>query len=148
MTALSANDRLTVEQFSTGPYPPIPLTASTKIVGGVMVMVVAGTGTALNAADTASGLLMGISTQLVDTSLGHTKCPYKRGRFWFVNDGTITAAMIGKQAEVLDNQTVTQPGGGTNHVFAGEILDLQTINGVSQVLLDMMGGKIGTIGAV
>lgn len=136
-------DRLTREQFSVGPYPGIALTASTKIPAGVIVMVVSGTGTALNGADTASGICMGISTQLVDTALGHTKCFYKRGRFWLNNDGNITAAMIGQQCTILDNQTVSTAATTTNDVIAGEILDVQTIDGVAQVLVDMMGSKIG-----
>lgn len=143
MTATTV-DRLTREQFSVGPFPAIPLTASTKIPAGVIVMVVSGTGTALNGADTASGVAMGVSTQLVDTALGHTKCPYKRGRFWFNINGTdITAANIGQQATIFDNQTVSLAAVTTNDVIAGEILDVQTIDGVSQALIDMMGSKIG-----
>lgn len=143
MTALANNDRITVESFSSGIPTMIPLTAATKIPGGVIVMVVGGTGTALNGADTAGGICMGISTQAVDTALGHTKCPVKRGRFWFNNDGNITAANIGQQATILDNQTVSLAAVTTNDVIAGEILDVATINGVSQVHVDMMGTKIG-----
>lgn len=143
MTALANNDRLTVEAWSAGIVANIPLTASTKIPGGVIVMVVGGTGTALNGADTASGICMGISTQAVDTALGHTKCPVKRGVFWFNNDGNISAANIGQQATILDNQTVSLASVTTNDVIAGEIMDVGTINGVSQVLVDMRGSKIG-----
>lgn len=144
MTALTANDRITVEAFSAGIVADIPLTASTKIVGGVIVMVVSGTGTALNGADTANGICMGISTQLVDTALGHTKCPVKRGAFWFAINGTdITAANIGQQATIFDNQTVSLAAVTTNDVIAGEILDVATINGISQALIDMRGTKIG-----
>ena len=144
MTALANNDRLTVEAWSSGIVANIPLTASTKIPGGVMVMVVAGTGTALNGADTANGVCMGISTQAVDTALGHTKCPVKRGVFWFAINGTdITAANIGQQATIFDNQTVSLAAVTTNDVIAGEIMDVQTINGISQALIDMRGSKIG-----
>lgn len=143
MTALTANDRITVESWSAGIVANIPLTASTKIVGGVIVMVVSGTGTALNGADTANGVCMGISTQLVDTALGHTKCPVKRGCFWFNNNGNITAANIGQQCTIVDNQTVGLAADTTNDVIAGEIMDVGTINGVSQVLVDMRGSKIG-----
>lgn len=142
MANLTANDRFTVEEWSI-PQRPIPLTAATKIVGGVIVSVVSGTGTAVNGGDTANGLCMGVSTQLVDTALGHTVCPVKRGRFWFDNDGNITAANIGQQATILDNHTVSLASVTTNDVIAGEILALDTINGVSQVLVDMMGTKLG-----
>lgn len=142
MTA-TAIDRMTRESWSSGIVASIPLTAATKIPAGVIVMVVAGTGTALNGADTASGICMGISTQLVDTALGHTKCPVKRGAFWLNNDGTITAADIGGQCTILDNQTVSKAATTTNDVIAGEILELATVDGVSQVLVDMRGSKIG-----
>ena len=143
MTALTTNDRITVESFSSGIPAMIPLAASTKIVGGVMVMVIAGTGAALNGADTANGICMGWSTQLVDTALGHTKCPVKRGRAWWNNNGNITAANIGQQCTIVDNQTVGLAADTTNDVIAGEILDVATVNGVSQVLVDMMGTKLG-----
>lgn len=140
MTATTA-DRNTVEVWNFGQIVPIPLTASTKIPGGVIVMVVSGTGTALNGADTANGVVMGVSTQTVDTALGHTKCPVRRGRFWFGNDGNVTAAMIGQIATVLDNQTVSTAATTTNDVPAGQILAVDATLGV---LVDMAGGKIGT----
>lgn len=140
MTATTA-DRNTVEVWSFGQLPPIPLTASTRIPGGVMVMVISGTGTALNAADTANGVVMGVSTQLVDTALGHTKCPVRRGRFWFANDGTITAANIGQIATVLDNQTVSLAATTTNDIPAGQIVGVDATLGVC---IDMAGGKVGT----
>jgi hypothetical protein len=137
-------DRLTREQWSAGIVAAIPLTASTKIPAGVIVMVIGGTGTALNGADTASGICMGISTQLVDTALGHTKCPVKRGCFWFAINGTdITAANIGQQATIFDNQTVSLASVTTNDVIAGEIMEVATIDGVSSALIDMRGSKIG-----
>ena len=140
MTATTV-DRNTVEVWNDGQIIPIPLTAATKIPLGVIVMVVSGTGTALNGADTANGIVMGVSTQLVDTTLGHTKCPVKRGRFWFANDGTITAANIGQVATVLDNQTVSLAATTTNDVPAGIILGVDATLGVC---LEMSGGKIGT----
>jgi len=133
-------DRNTKESWNDGVVALIPLTASTKIPKGVMVMVVSGTGTALNGADTANGLVMGISTQLVDTALGHTSCPVMRGRFWFANDGTITAANVGQQATILDNQTVSLAATTTNDVVAGLILQVDSVDGV---LIDMTGSKIG-----
>jgi hypothetical protein len=133
-------DRNTKESWNDGLIAPIPLTASTKIPKGVMVMVVSGTGTALNGADTANGLVMGISTQLVDTALGHTVCPVMRGRFWFANNGNILAANIGQQATIVDNQTVGLAADTTNDVVAGVILAVDSVDGV---LIDMTGSKIG-----
>lgn len=139
MTA-TTTDRNTKESWNAGLIMPIPLTASTKIPAGVIVMVVAGTGTALNGADTASGLCMGISTQLVDTVLGHTVCPVRRGAFWFANNGNITAANIGQQCTIVDNQTVGLAADTTNDVIAGEILAVDSVDGV---LVDMSGRKVG-----
>lgn len=136
----TTTDRNTKESWNDGVVAAIPLTAATKIPKGVMVMVVSGTGTALNGADTASGLVMGISTQLVDTTLGHTVCLVMRGRFWFGNDGNITAANIGQQATILDNQTVSTAATTTNDVVAGVILQVDSVDGV---LIDMTGSKIG-----
>lgn len=140
MTA-TTKDRTTVEVWNFGQIPPVPLTAATAIPNGVMVMVIAGTGTALNAADTANGIVLGVSTQAVDTTLGHTKCPIKKGRFWFANDGTITAADIGGVATVLDNQTVSKAATTTNDVPAGIIIGVDATLGVC---IDMAGGKVGT----
>jgi hypothetical protein len=141
MTATTV-DRSTKESWSDGMIWPIPLTASTKIPRGVIVMVISGTGTALNGADTANGIVMGISTQLVDTVLGHTVCPVKKGRFWFANDGTVLAANIGQQATVLDNQTVSIAATTTNDIICGVILAVDSIDGV---LIDMAGNKIGAV---
>lgn len=140
MTA-TTRDRSTVEVWNFGQIPPVTLTASTAIPGGVMVMVVSGTGTALNAADTANGIVLGVSIQAVDTALGHTKCPIKKGRFWFGNDGNITAANIGQVATVLDNQTVSLASVTTNDVPAGIIVGVDATLGVC---VDMAGGKVGT----
>lgn len=139
MTATTV-DRATKESWNSGQIPPIPLTASTKIPGGVIVMIINGTGTALNGANTASGLVQGVSTQLVDTALGHTSCPVKTGRFWFANDGSLTAANIGQMAEVIDNQTVGATA--SQHVLAGIIKAVDAVDGV---LIDMTGAKIGAI---
>lgn len=136
MTATTL-DRNTVEVWNEGQIIPVPLTASTKIPRGVMVMVVSGTGTALNAANTASGIVMGISYQTVDTVLGHTKCPVSKQRAWFANDGSITAANIGQAALVIDNQTVGTTA--SNNVKAGKIIGVDATLGVC---VDQTGGNI------
>lgn len=140
MTATTV-DRNTKESWNAGHVATIPLTASTKIPGKVMVMVISGTGTALNGADTANGVCMGWSTQLVDTALGHTSCPIMRGAAWWANDGNITAANIGQMATILDNQTVSLASVTTNDVIAGEILQVDSVDGV---LVDMSGRKVSS----
>lgn len=139
MTA-TTTDRNTKSTYIERNLPPIPLTASTKIPGGVLVMVVSGTGTALNGADTANGICVGVSMQLVDTALGHTACPVMRGSFWFANDGNITAANIGQAATILDNQTVSLASVTTNDVIAGYI---EAVSATDGVLVALVGSKIG-----
>jgi hypothetical protein len=105
-------------------------------------MVVSGTGTALNAADTANGLIMGVASQTVDTTLGHTKCPVERGAFWFANNGNVLAANIGQQATVVDNQTVGLAADTTNDVIAGVI---EAVDATDGVLISFLGSKIGAV---
>ncbi len=140
--AATTNDRSTKWSYIERILPPIPLTASTKIPAGVMVMTIAGTGTALNAADTANGQVVGVSCQQVDTTLGHTKCPVQRGAAWMANDGTITAANIGGQATVLDNQTVSLAATTTNDIIAGSI---EAVDATDGVLIAFLGSKIGAV---
>jgi len=140
MTATTV-DRNTVEVWNEGQIIPVALTASTKIPLGVMVSVVLNTGTAINAADTASTAVIGISRQQVDTALGFTKCPVGRGRYWFANGGHITAAHIGVEACVVDNQTVDLAANTTNAIPAGVIIGVDATLGVC---IDMAGGKVGT----
>ncbi len=118
----------------------IPLTAATDIPLGVIVMVIAGTGTAVNGADVANGVVEGISTQPVSYAAGDRTCVVQRGAFWLGNDATtpITAASVGKPCEVLDNQTVSLVG-TTNHIVAGFI---EAVDPVLGVLVAMLGGKV------
>lgn len=139
--AATTNDRATKWSYIERILPPIPLTASTKIPAGVIVMVAAA-GTALNGADTAGGICVGVSIQTVDTTLGHTKCPVQRGAAWFANDGTITAAAIGSQAAILDNQTVSLAATTTNDVIAGSI---EAVDATDGVLIAFLGSKIGAV---
>lgn len=119
MSATTA-DRNTLSQYIQRQLSG-PLTVATKIPSGVMVMVIIGTGTLLNAADTAGGKVVGLSTQPVDTLLGDTVCVYEKGAFWMANDGTITQADVGGNCTVLDNQTVSKAATTANDIVAGEI---------------------------
>jgi hypothetical protein len=143
MTAIGATaERATLTVWDERVCAAVPLTASTRIPLGGIVMVVSGTGTALNGADTANGIALGIATQTVDTALGHTKCIYKRCVPWLVNDGTITAANIGQMATILDNQTVSLAATTTNDVGAGVI---EAVDATLGVLVNMLGNKIGAL---
>jgi hypothetical protein len=120
----------------------IPLTASTDIPHGVIVMVVAATGTALNGADTASGLALGFCAGACSYAAGDRSCVVEKGCGWVANDGTITAANIGQPCEVKDNQTVSLTT-TSNHVAAGTI---EGVDAALGVLVAMLGG-LGPRGA-
>jgi hypothetical protein len=137
MTA-TTKDRNTKETHFETVLRPITLAASTAIPKGVMAMVIAGTGTLLNAANTAGGVVMGVTMQSVDTLLGHTKGVVKRGRFYMANDGTLTAANVGQKCLVIDNQTVGTTA--SNNVVAGYVEEVDSVDGV---LVAMLGGFIG-----
>jgi len=137
MTA-ATTDRNTYRQYIQRQIA-IPLTAATDIPAGVIVMALAATGTALNGADTAAGVVMGISTQSVSYAAGDRTCIVERGAYWLANDGTITAANVGMPCEVKDNQTVSLVT-TTNHIVAGYIEAVDTTLGVC---VAMLGGKVG-----
>jgi len=137
MTA-TTSDRNTYRQYIQRQIGPIPLTAATDIANGVMAMVISGTGTLLNAADTAGGIMMGLTTQPVTYAGGDRVGIVERGAYWMAQDGTITAAHIGMPCEVKDNQTVSLTT-TTNHVVAGYI---EGVDAALGVLVAMLGGKI------
>lgn len=147
MTATTL-DRNTVRQYIQRQID-LPLTASTDIPAGAMVMVISGTGTALNAADTAGGVMMGIATQAVSYSGGDRRCIVERGCYWMANDGNITAADIGKLAYVLDNQTVSNQATTLQDVVAGYIEAVDTTLGVLVSMANphetVTGGDSGTV---
>lgn len=143
MTATTA-DRNTYKQYVQR-QQPIPLTTSTDIPLGVMSMVISGTGTALNAADTASGLVVGLTCQAASYAAGDRTIVVEKGAFWLGNDGTITAANIGMPCEVKDNQTVSLTT-TTNHVVAGTIEGVDAILGVLVAILGGVGPR-GATGA-
>jgi len=122
--AATALDRNTQKR---GPIRQIPLVLAAAATGaaaipiGVMVMVISATGQALNAADTASGVVMGVSAQAANFANGDRKIIVERGVFKMGNDGSITAALVGTRCFVVDNQTVGTAAGPTNDVPAGYI---------------------------
>lgn len=136
MTA-TALDRNT---FKRGPMRQVvlPLATSSVIPMGVMVMTATPSVGAVNAADTATGNVLGVSCMPASQTAGDTKIVLERGIFKFAQDGTITNANIGALCEVVDNQTVSLTT-TTNHVKAGYIDSVET----DGVFVDMMMTKIG-----
>lgn len=107
------------------------LTTATTIPAGAMVSTNAA-GTAVNAADTAAHVCQGraahrASNVAPDTD---TEIVVEKGLFWWANDGTITAASIGLNATILDNQTVSLAATTTNDIVAGRIEAVDATLGV------------------
>jgi len=136
MTA-TALDRSTSKR---GPIRQVvlPLATAAVIPQGVMVMTATPSVGAVNAADTATGNVLGVSCMAASQTAGDTKIVLERGIFKFAQDGTISNANIGALCEVVDNQTVSLTT-TTNHVKAGYIDSVES----DGVFVDMMMTKIG-----
>jgi hypothetical protein len=113
------------------------LKAATDIPAGVIVCTDA-TGSAVNGADAAALVCQGRSAHSASYAGGDRKIVIERGTFWWGNDGTITAADIGGQATILDNQTVSKAATTTADIPAGKI---QKVDATLGVLVDMLGGN-------
>lgn len=97
-----------------------------KIPEGALVMVNAA-GYAVNATDTAGGVVVGVADETVDNSagsVGDLSIKVRRtGVFTFVFAGTATIADVNTLVYVTDNQTVDLFGATTNDVLVGRILE-------------------------
>lgn len=97
-----------------------------KIPEGALVMVNAA-GYAVNATDTAGGVVVGVADETVDNSagsVGDKSIKVRRsGVFTFVFAGTATIADVNTLVYVTDNQTVDLVGVTTNDVLVGRILE-------------------------
>lgn len=87
-------------------------------------------GEAVNGTDTADLVCVGRSQQAVDNTDDGKSIKVRRGPFWWQNNGNITAAHIGLQATVVDNQTVGLAADTNNDVVAGRILAVDANLGV------------------
>lgn len=115
--------------------PPMGMAASAKVFAGTMVARNA-TGYATPAADAANLVVVGMAEEQVDNSSGADGAvninKIRRGRaFWFTNSGTnaVTAAHIGTDVYVEDDQTVASAG-GVNSIVAGKCLGVDASKGV------------------
>lgn|SRR5678816_1791259 len=118
----------------------IPLATGAVIPYGVMVSVATPSAGAVNAADTATHVLMGVSCMPASQTAGDTEIVLEQGIFLFNHDGTITAADIGQLCTVLDNQTVSKAATTTNDIPAGYI---DSVESTTEVWVDMTMSKIG-----
>lgn len=116
----------------------LPLATGAVIPIGVMVAVATPSVGAVNAADTATHVVMGLSCQAASQTAGDTKIVVERGVFLMGNDGTITAADVGQSCTVLDNQTVSKAATTANDIIAGYITEVDS----EGVWVDMTQAKI------
>lgn len=97
-----------------------------KIPEGALVMVNAA-GYAVNATDTAGGVVVGVADETVDNSagsVGDKSIKVRRsGVFTFVFAGTATIADVNTLVYVVDNQTTDLVGVTTNDVLVGRIVE-------------------------
>jgi predicted RecA/RadA family phage recombinase len=118
----------------------LPLATGAVIPFGVMVSVATPSAGAVNAADTATHIVMGIAAMRADQTLGDTEIVLEQCIALLNHDGSITAANVGQQCTVLDNQTVSLAATTTNDIVAG-IID--SVESTTEVWVDQTMAKIG-----
>lgn len=124
MTALTA-PRLISEK--AGVTSTVPVAASTKIFQGALVVM--DTGVAKPGYTAAGLVVLGIAEETVDNSAGADgalSVTPKRGTFRFVNLGAdaLTAADVGKDAYLVDDQTVAKTSATATRSIAGTVIDV------------------------
>jgi hypothetical protein len=129
MTAIAFGDTGPLVESAGVFLTPVTVKDAEQIPAAVLVARDAN-GEAVNAADAADLVVLGRSEENVDNTADGKTIKVKRGCFWAQNNGNITAAHIGTNATVVDNQTVGLPADTTNDVVAGKILDVDAANGV------------------
>jgi len=116
----------------------LDLAAATTIPIGVMVSVATPSVGAVNASDTATHVVMGVSCQRGEYTNGDRRIIVEKGVFLMGNDASITAAHVGQPCYVVDNQTVGLAAGPTNDIIAGYISEVDG----EGVWVDMTQAKI------
>jgi hypothetical protein len=123
MTALTY-DRNTPEK--EGVYRVLPVAANTLIYTGALV-VLNTDGFAMPGTSGPDLVAVGRAERRVENATdepGTVSVRVKRGVFAYTNDGTVTAAHIGKECCVRDDQTVCAPG-AEGRSIAGTVFDLE-----------------------
>lgn len=119
MVAL-AKDRNTPAR--DGKVTAYPVKAGAKIYAGALV--VADAGYAAPGRTAVNLIALGRANHQADNSAGgdgDLTVEVQRGVFLFANDGTITQADVGKDAYIVDDQTVANNDGGSTRSKAGVI---------------------------
>ena len=127
MTALSA-PRLATEK--AGDTSTAPVAADTKIWQGALVVMEGGV--AKPGKTALSLVVLGIAGETVDNSggaAGAKKVTTRRGVFRFVNlaADALTEADIGKDAYLVDDQTVAKTAATNTRSVAGTVIDVDAV---------------------
>ena len=122
----------TDRSYKKGGITRYPVKGSTTIYKGSGVMVISGTGYAIPAADTSSGISLGVAIESCDNSSGSDGDKYVRvrkdGKHSFTCTGA-TVADIGKDVYASDDTTVLMTG-QSHDVWVGKIDGYITSNTV------------------
>ena len=141
MAALSG-DRIYFGEEGIGQQREAPLAAGVVAFRGAFLCVNA-LGVYVPGSDTA-GLTAakGVCTRGADNSTGANGAAVaivrrgERAFFFTTNDANaITEADIGRDAFVVDDQTVARRAGTTNEIVAGEVLKVETVAGQVRITL-------------
>ena len=133
MAALTANRVRHVRGVHKPELVTITGIDSEEFYEGAMANYAAAASKVNAAADTASQRFAGVVATRLTTAASNTlKVEMERGhQEWFAHDGNLGAGDEGKNAIILDDQTLTNAATATNDVPAGEIVEFETINGTA-----------------
>ncbi len=135
MTALSANrERRTRNNDQKRVNSITPATSITFYEGGIICVNSSGAG--VKGADTSGFRTLGVKkTAEVSAASGPSKIEFEYGhQEWFPIDSALNAAIaasIGKNATILDDQTLSNAATTTNDIPFGEIVEYEVYKGVA-----------------
>jgi len=124
-TALAAPT--SIERKGDGVVWPVPMEEATKIWAGAIVCTNAA-GYAVNGADTASQVVYGVAEETVDNTGadGALSIRVRRGcAFKFLNHST-PVTVVGTNAVIQDNATVTTAAAATNDIVVGPVRQIES----------------------
>ena len=132
MTALSADKKRITRNLANMVSAEILLADSQTVYGGAMIMRNS-SGDPIVGADTASCTFMGIASEAVTSAGSNTtkkvKIEYGHEEFFAVS--SVTKASIGVNVSIVDDATIGLVGATTNDVLVGELVEMETIDGVA-----------------
>lgn len=129
MTAATMDRNTAIAHFGRikGPYA---MTSGLTVYAGTIAAVASATGLLATPGDTAGLVVVGIHAKKAIEANGDN-AEVVNGAAWFVNDGTVTVANgVGRNATLLDDQTVSVAGTTTNDIVVGEIEAVDSTLGV------------------